>query len=222
VLADVTVSEHTDVPAAPAARDVVEVVNQVTSARVSAIVESAEDGHYVLRFDRTASVPHLAPVRWYHGDTAWQAISRLERIDETSVNCRLAPAREWELSPRRQALRTPVDYAPLLVKIASSSVLTKGRLVHALCLDISDSGCRASWPGSMPLVGGAVELAWGGGKWRAEEGLAWVPARVARIIELPFGRRQLGFRFQFAHPMQLAHVRAWHETWLQEQRHRLV
>ena len=215
-------SEHTDTPAGPLARDVVEIVDRASSVRVSAIVESADDGHYVLRFDRASSVPQLAPVRWYHGDTAWQAVSRLERIDETSVNCRLAPSREWELSPGRQALRTPVDHAPLLVKIVSSSVLAKGRRVHAVCLDISDSGCRASWPGRTPLVGDAVEVAWDMGERRAEAEPAWVPAGVARIIALPFGTRQVGLRFQIAHPMQLARVRAWHETWLQEQRQRLL
>jgi hypothetical protein len=220
--ADATVSERSETPAAPLARDVVEIVDRVSSVRVSAVVESADEGHYVLRFDRAASVPDTAPVRWYDGDTAWQAVSRLERIDETSVNCRLAPARDWELSPGRQALRTPVDNAPLLVKIVSSSVLATGRRVHALCLDISDSGCRASWPGSAPLVGETVELAWDMGRGRVEADTAWVPAEVVRIVALPFGTRQVGLRFQIAHPVQLAHVRAWHETWLEAQRQRLL
>jgi hypothetical protein len=49
-----------------------------------------------------------------------------------------------------------------------------------------------------------------------------VPAEVVRIVALPFGTRQVGLRFRIAHPVQLAHVRAWHETWLQVQRQRLL
>jgi hypothetical protein len=214
-------SEHTDTQA-PAVHDVVEIVDWASSVRETAIVESEADGHYVLRFDRAARVPEVAPVRWYHDDTAWQANSHLQRIDETSVKCRLAPAHEWQLSPGRQALRTPVDNAPLLVKVVSSGVLAKGRLVHALCLDISDSGCRASWPGTAPPVGDAVELAWDMRDWRAEVEPGWVPARVARIVALSFGRQQVGFRFEIADAMQFAHVRTFHQTWLQEQRRRLL
>jgi hypothetical protein len=221
--ADTTgVSEHTDIPAAPAVHEVVEIVDPDSGARVTAIVERADGGHCVLRFDRAAGVPELAPVRWYHGDTAWQAISHLERIDETSVKCRLAPAHEWELSPGRQALRTPVDNAPLLVKVVSSGLLAKGHYVHALCLDISDSGCRASWPGRAPLVGDAVELAFDLRDWRDEVEPGWVPALVARVVALSFGRQQIGFRFQIADAVQAAHVRAWHQTWLEEHRRRLL
>jgi hypothetical protein len=202
--------------------DVVEIVDPVSSERATAIVERVDGGHYILRLDRAAGLPEVAPVRWYHGDTAWQAISHLERVDETSVNCRLAPACDWELSPGRQALRTPVDNAPLLVKIVSSGVLAKGRDVHALCLDISDSGCRASWPGSAPLVGDGVVLTWEMRDWRVEVEPGWVPAVVARIVALPFGRRQVGFRFQIDNSMQAAHVRAWHRTWLEEHRRRVL
>ena len=139
-------------PAAPAPRDVVEIVDRLSSARVSATVESADEKRAprAARFENATSVPGEAPVRWHDGDTALQAVSRLERLDETSVNCQLAPAPEWEPAPVRQSLRAPVDNSPMLVRIVESSALAKGRSVHVVCLDISASGCRASWPGPAP------------------------------------------------------------------------
>ena len=87
-------------------------------------------------------------------------------------------------------------------------MLAKGRRVHAVCLDISDSGCRASWPGRTPLVGDAVDVAWDVGDWQAEDEPGWVSARVARIVALPFGARQVGFTFEIADSDQAARVRA--------------
>jgi hypothetical protein len=138
------VSEQPELPALPAVHDLVEIVDRVSDVRVTAIVESANGGQYVLRLDRAASVPEMAPVRWYEGDIAWQAIARLEKLGETRVTCRLAPAHEWMRSPGRQALRTPVDNAPVIVRIISSTAAVEGRQVHALCVDISDSGFRVT------------------------------------------------------------------------------
>ena len=45
---------------------------------------------------------------------------------------------------------------------------------------------------------------------------------VARIIDLPFGKRQVGFKFDLVNPMQASRVRDWHHGWLQEHRRRLV
>jgi hypothetical protein len=115
-----------------------------------------------------------------------------------------------------------VDNAPLLVRILNSGALGKGRQVHALCLDISDSGCRASWPGRPPVVGDAVELTWELRDWHAEAEPGWVPALVVRIVPLPFGRQQVGLQFQIGDAIQAAHVRAWHRTWREEHRRRLL
>ena len=83
-------------------------------------------------------------MRWYDGDTAWQAVSQLETIEETSVNCQLAPPPQWELAPVRKSLRAQVDNAPILARLTDGD--RRARLVHAVCLDVSASGCRASWP----------------------------------------------------------------------------
>ena len=215
-------SENPITPAAPAAGDVVEIVDRLTSQRVTAVVESANDGPYVLRFDRPMKVPEEAQVRWFDGGTAWQAISKLASLDETSASCELGPAAEWETAQVRRSLRAPVDNSPMLVKIVSSTVLAKGRRVHAVCLDISDSCCRASWPGRTPLVGDAVDVAWEVGDWQAEAEPGWVSARVARIVALPFGARQVGFTFEIADADQAARVRTWHQAWLHEHRQRLL
>ena len=215
-------SESPSTPAAPAAGDVVEIVERLSGTRVTAVVETVRDGLYGLRFDRSRTVPDEAPVRWFDGDTAWQAISHLERIDETSVTWQLAPMREWEPAPVRRSLRAPVDNSPMLVRIVSSAVLAKTRRVHAVCLDISDSGCRASWPGAPPRVGDAVDVAWDVGDWQAGEEPAWIPARVARVLSLPFGTRQVGFAFAIEDAQQAARVRAWHQSWLHEHRRRSV
>ena len=121
----------------------------------------------------------------------------------------------------RTSLRAAVDNAPMLVRIVESSVLSKARRVHAVCLDISDSGCRASWPGTPPLVGDSVEVAWDLGDWRSEVEPSWIAARVARVIPLPFGARQVGFKFEITNATQAACVRAWHQSWLQQHRQRL-
>jgi hypothetical protein len=110
----------------------------------------------------------------------------------------------------------------MLVKIVNSTVLAKGRRVHAVCLDISDSGCRASWPGRTPLVGDAVDVAWDVGDWQGNEEPGWVSARVARIVALPFGARQVGFTFEIADAGQAARVRTWHQSWLHEHRQRIL
>jgi hypothetical protein len=107
------VSENPITPAAPAAGDVVEIVDRLSGHRVTAVVESASDGPYVLRFDRPHKLPDEAHVRWFDGDTAWQAISKLVALDETSASCELAPAREWEPAQVRRSLRAPVDNSPM-------------------------------------------------------------------------------------------------------------
>jgi hypothetical protein len=217
------VSEHSITPAAPAAGDVVEIVDRLSGVCVTAVVESAtSELAYVLRFDRPLKAPDEAHVRWFDGDTAYQAISKLKALDDTSASCELAPSSEWEPAQVRRSLRAPVDNSPMLVKVVSSSVLAKGRRIHAVCLDISDSGCRASWPGRTPLVGDAVDVAWDVGDWQAEDEPGWVSARVARIVALPFGARQVGFTFEIADSEQAARVRQWHQSWLHEHRQRLI
>ena len=212
--------EHPHIPTAPAPQDVVEIVDPLSRERVAATVESADDGHYVLRFDHATSVPGEAPVRWHDGETAWQAVSQFERLDETSVNCQLAPAPEWKPAPVRQSLRAPVDNSPMLVRVVESNVLAQGRRVHAVCLDISASGCRAGWPAPAPSVGDVVEVDWDMSEWQGDT--QPLRARVVRIIPRPFGARQVGLSFEIADATQAAHVRAWYQAWLQEHRERVA
>jgi hypothetical protein len=218
--ADKRVVSDGHTPAAPAAFDVVEIIDPHSPTRLKALVESVDDRRFVLRLERAASVPDEAPVRWFDGGTAWQASSRIARISETSVNCQLPPAPEWEPAPVRQSLRAPVDNAPMLARIAESTVLPKGKRVHAVCLDISNSGCRASWPGPVPAVGDVVEVAWDVGDWHSQVEPSWINARVARVVAGAFGARQVGFRFDTDDATQIARVHAWHQAWLREHRRR--
>jgi hypothetical protein len=207
-------------PAPPGAYDVVQIIDRSTATRVNAIVHRVDADEYVLHLERPGDVPHEAPVRWYDGDTAWQAVSRLERIDATSVACRLAPPPQWEPAPVRQSLRAQVDNAPMLARISGDQSSKRGRLVHPVCLDVSASGCRVSWPGAIPGVGDRVELAWDVGDWHGESQPDWIPARVARIVSMPFGTRQVGFAFEMTDAAQVSRVRAWYHSWLQEHRRR--
>ena len=145
-------------------------------------------------------------------------ISRVSR--ESTVPAR-APT-EWEPAPVRQSLRATVGNSPILVKIVDESRLAAPRTVHAVCLDISASGCRSTWPGQPPSAGDRVEIAWEVGSGYDVDEPQWVSARVVRIIELPFGKRQIGFRFELAEEAHASRVREWHQTWLGEHRRRLV
>jgi hypothetical protein len=204
--------------AAPAPRDVVEIVDRLSGARVTAVVTGVKDGHYVLRLELGVAVPDEAQVRWYDGDQAWVATSQLVRIDETSASFELGPAQGWKPAPVRRSLRAPVGNSPMLVKVVSSTILPEGHSVHAVCLDISTSGCRAKWTGVPPLAGDAVTVAWDVGDWHAEAEPGWVAARVARVVGLPFGGSQVAFTFETADAAQGVRVRAWHQAWLQAHR----
>ena len=198
----------------------VEIVDRISGVRVTAVVESASDT-YVLRYDRGSKLPDEAHVRWFDGDTAWQAVSRIEHVDATSVNCQLAPPPEWEPAPVRKSLRAAVANSPILVRTVDEDRSATSRPRHAVCLDISASGCRATWPGPAPATGGLVEIAWEVGESACDEEPHWIPARVARIVEMPFGTRQIGFAFELADPSQTSRVREWHQAWLREHRRRL-
>ena len=149
-------------PAGPGAYDVVEIVDLRETPRLHAVVEVVQDPHLLLRLERAIAIPSRAPVRWFDGDTAWQAVSEIDQIDATSVNCLLAPQPEWEPAPVRQSLRAAVSNSPILVKkvVEESSFSTSRPPLHAVCLDISASGCRATWPGPPPAIGERVEIAW--------------------------------------------------------------
>jgi hypothetical protein len=212
-------SEKPHPPAGPAAFDVVEIVDRLSAAHVSAVVESADDRSFVLRLKQEARIPEEAHLRWFDGATAWQAISQLKRIDESRVSCELAPADEWEAAPARRSVRAPVENSPLLVRIVGSRVLAPERRVHAVCVDISDSGCRANWVGRTPSVGDAVDVTWDTELSRTASP-GWVPARVARIIPRPFGAHHVCFSFEIGDPSQAALVREWHQAWLENNRRR--
>ena len=209
-------------PTAPCAFDIVEIIDRREMPRLHAVVEVAQEPHLLLRLERAITVPARAPVRWFDGDTAWQAVSQIEHIDPTSVNCLLAPQPEWEPAPVRQSLRAAVSNSPILVKLAEENRMSAARPLHAVCLDISASGCRATWPGQPPAIGDSVEIAWEVADSYGDEEPHWISARVARIIDLPFGKRQVGFKFELVNPAQAARVREWHQSWLHEHRRRLV
>lgn len=207
-------------PAAPAAHDVVEIINQSSSVHVSAVVESAQDGHCVLRFDHATSWPDEVAMRWHHGDTAWQALSRLSALDVTRVNVQLPPVHEWQPAPPQTAPRIPVDKSPIRIRIVESSQLAKGHRVHAICLDISASGCRTTWPGPAPLTEDRVEITFEPAHGHSDDPQGWIPARIAQIIPRPFGARQIDLRFEITHPAHAARIRSWHQTWLREHHQR--
>jgi hypothetical protein len=215
------VTDLLQTPAGPCAFDVVEIVGRREATRLHAVVEVVSDPNLLLRLERAVVIPAEAPVRWFDGDTAWQAVSRIEHVDETIVNCQLAPAPEWEPAPVRKSLRAAVNNSPILVKVVGENEVANRRPWHAVCLDISASGCRATWPGQAPQIGDLVEIAWEVGEY-ADEDPQWIAARVARIVEMPFGTRQIGFAFQLADPSQTSRVREWHQTWLREHRRRLT
>jgi hypothetical protein len=214
------VTKATHEPAAPAAHDVVEIIDQTSSVRVSAVVESTQNGHYVLRFDHATSWPHEVAIRWHDGDTAWQALSRLDALDATSVNCQLPPAPEWQPAPPRSAPRIPVDKSPILIRILESSLLAKGHRVHAICLDISASGCRSTWPGPAPLAEDRVEITFEPAHGHSDDPQGWIPARIADVIPRPFGARHIDLRFELTDSTQAARIHAWHQTRLQEHHQR--
>jgi hypothetical protein len=216
------VSEKRPTPAAPAQDHVVEVIDPRTGYRVTAAVESSNSHEHLLRFDLGAPIPLDAILHWDDGDLGWQTRARLERLDESLARWQIPPSTEWEPAPTRRSLRTPVDKAPMLVRIMESSALRKGQRIHTVCLDVSDSGCRASWPGQPPLVGDTVELAWEVDSSHDASDPEWIQARVARITPLPFGARHVGLRFENTDPAQSARIRAWTHNWLQEHRRRAL
>jgi PilZ domain len=216
------VSEKTSAPAAPCRDHVVEVIDPGTGYRVTAAVETADDQQHVLRFDGGVPFPLDAVVHWDDGELGWQTRTRLERLEETLARWQIAPRDEWEPAPARRSLRTAVGNAPILVRINESSSLRKDLRIHAVCLDVSDSGCRTTWPGQPPLVGDAVEVAWDVGDWYDASDSQWIPARVARITALPFGARHVGLRFELTNSAQAARIRAWVHRWIQEHRRRAL
>lgn len=147
-------------PSEPAQHDVVEVIDLRSGDSVTAEVEDASDGIWLLVFDLAASVPQAASVHWDDGDSGWQATAQLDRLDDTTARFAIASVADWEPAPVLRSRRTPVDNSPMLVRIIQSTALPNGRQVHAVCLDVSNSGCRASWPGPPPIVGDTVEIAW--------------------------------------------------------------
>ena len=215
-------SEKQPAPAAPAQDHVVEVIDPHTGYRVTAAVEITNNHQHLLRFDLGAPIPLDAILHWDDGDLGWQTRTRLEPLDESHAKWQLPPSDEWEPAPTRRSLRTPVGNAPMLVRIIESSSLRKEQRIHTVCLDVSDSGCRTSWPGQPPLVGDTVEVAWEVDNRHDDSDPQWIQARVARITALPFGARHVGLRFEITEPAQSARVHAWAHHWLQEHRRRAL
>jgi hypothetical protein len=198
----------------PAVHDVVEIIDRLVATRVSTIVESASDGLFVLRLTQATRVPDEAPVRWFDGATAWQAVARLEHIDAHRVSCQITPPQAWAPTSARRSLRTPTDESPLLVRIVSSSTVASGRRLHTTCLDISETGCRATWRGRPLCVGDAVDLSWDVAGSRGTLELGWVAARVTRVISLPSAATDVCFSFEPIKATQASRIRAWHQAWV--------
>jgi hypothetical protein len=209
-------TEQSHAPAAPQADDRVEIIDQGSARRLGACVESASGSIWVLRIEQATRVPEEAPVRWYDGTTAWQAMAQLEQIDPTSVRCTIVPPHVWELAPVRRSERVHTGEAQLLVRIVSSGALPGGRRVHTECLDASATGCRAAWPGQTPRVGDAVELTWDtGGRSPGAMELGWVAGRVVRVIHRPAEASDVCIDFKTSTSTQAARLYRWHQAWLQ-------
>jgi hypothetical protein len=217
----VTVGENPHAPGAPRAHDRVEIVDPPSARRVSALVESASDRTFTLRLEREMQIPEDAPLRWFDGATAWQAIARFEHIDATRVRGQIMPPNTWERTAARRSPRANLDESRLLVRIVSSSVLPGGRRAHAECLEASETGCRARWPGQTPRTGDSVDLTWDiGGSAHGAGELGWIAARVARVIPRPSGEYEVCFSFGTTRSTQAARIRAWHRAWLERDRRR--
>jgi hypothetical protein len=201
-------------PTGPAEFDSVQIVDRLSGFRVSATVESANDRSFVLQLKHEAAMPEEAFLRWFDGASAWQGIALMERIDESRVRCELAPSDEWQAAPARRSTRVRVENSPLLVRILPGS-----RRVHAVCVDVSESGCRANWLGKTPSVGDAVHVTWDAEPSRTAP-LDWIPARVVRVIPRPFGAHHICFSFEFSDPKHADLVRERHQASLQDIRQR--
>jgi hypothetical protein len=201
-------------PTGPAEFESVEIVDRLSGSRVGAIVESANDRSFVLRLKHEVAMPEEAFLRWFDGADAWEGIAETTRIGESRVRCELAPSDEWQAAPARRSTRVRVENSPLLVRI-----LPGDRRVHAVCVDISEGGCRANWLGNTPRVGDVVRVTWD-----AEPSPTaspdWIPARVVRVLPRPFGAHHVCFSFEFADPKQAELVRERHQASLQEIRQR--
>jgi hypothetical protein len=205
--------EHPHSAGALRADDRVEIVDRLSASRVPARVESANGEVSVLRLERAASVPEAAPLRWFDGARAWQAIAHFEHIDATLVRCRLLPPHTWEPTPARRSERVHVGESQLLVRIVSSSVIPGGRRAHTECLEASATGCRVAWHGQTPRVGDTVDLTWDTGAGAVD--LGWIAGRVVRVIPRPAGATEVCFSFETAKSTQAARIRSWHRAWLQ-------
>ena len=201
-------------PAGPAEFDSVEIVDRLSGSRVGATVESADDRSFVLRLKHEAAMPEEAFLRWFDGADAWQRIAQTTRIDESRVRCELAPSDEWQVAPARRSTRVRVENSPLLIRFVPGD-----RRVHAVCVDVSEGGCRVNWLGTPPRVGDVVRVTWDAEPLPTASP-EWIPARVARILARPFGAHHVCFSFEFADPKQADLVREWHQASLQEIRHR--
>jgi PilZ domain len=199
-------------PAGPAEFDSVEIVDRLSGSRVRATVESANDRSFVLHLEHETALPEEVFLRWFDGASAWQGIGQITRIDASRVRCELAPSAEWLAAPARRSTRIRVENSPLLIRL-----LPGDRRVHAVCVDISEGGCRANWLGKTPSAGDAVMVTWD-----TEPGTSpdWIPARVVRIIPRPFGAHHICFSFAFADQEQADRVRERHAASLQDIRQR--
>jgi len=226
---DRAMSDDQHMSKAPKVGDAIEIADTASGERARGVVDAVTDAHYVLRVDATLAASRDVRVRWWDGDTAWQAASKLERIDETSAAFELVSPHAWERSLEhhalrtpdwepaqiRQSLRAPTQNAPLLVEVVEGTPLALQRRIHAVCLDFSESGCRMKWPGRPPATGDAVKVAWEGGD---DHEPHWLPARVIRTGSLPFGAREVALTFLITDATQRARVRTWHHAWLHNQR----
>jgi hypothetical protein len=209
------VSESRHQPAPPVAFDVVEIIDRPSATRVSATVESASEHVFVLHLEYASRLPEEALVRWFDGATAWEAIAQLDAIDGLRIACRLENDAAWQPAPARRSPRIPVDMAAVVVKIVDSRVIAKGRRVNAVCVDVSQTGCRTSWLGTQPRLRDAVDIAWTAAAPAGREP-EWLPARVARIIARPFGATQISFAFDVANTTDTARVNSVYRAWLHE------
>ena len=205
-------SAETRPPSGPVEFESVEIIDRLSGSYVGATVESAHDRSFVLRLKREAEMPEEALLRWSDGAGAWQGIGELEQIDSSRVRCELAPPEEWQAAPARRSPRIRVEDSPLVVYFPGA------RRAHAVCVDISESGCRASWLGKTPDVGDAVHITWDTGTPRHADPLD--PGTRRAHHSTPLRRAPRLFSFEFADAKQAAFVRERHQASLEAIRQR--
>ena len=85
-----------------------------------------------------------------------------------------------------------------------------------MCLDVSETGCRAAWPDRVPHTGDRLDLTWDvGHRVPGMVEVGWIAARVVRVIPRASGPFHVALDFERTTLAQATRIRACHRAWLQ-------